>query len=148
MNLQVKKIPFNKTFVVRHPVLRAGKPLEMCYFEGDELLTTTHFGLFLDEVIIGVLSIFKSACPMIESKNAYQFRGMAILEPYQNKKYGALLLNAATSLVVENQGDLIWFNAREKAIRFYERNGFEIIGNGFEIDQIGVHYLMIKFLNK
>jgi len=147
MNLQVKKIPFNKTFIVRHPILRTGKPIEMCYFEGDDLPTTVHFGLFLDEVIIGVLSVFKNECPIIESKNAYQYRGMAILELHQNKQYGVLLLNAANSWVIENQGDLIWFHAREKALRFYQRNGFQVIGDSYEIDQIGLHFLMIKTLN-
>lgn len=146
MNLQVKKIPFNKTFAVRHPVLRAGKPVETCYFEGDELLTTTHFGLFLEEKLLGVLSVFKNECPIIESKKAYQYRGMAILAPYQNKKYGVLLLDAANTWVAEEQGDLIWFNAREKAIGFYERNGFTIFGTVFDIANIGPHVLMFKYL--
>ncbi|MEY2703083.1 MAG: Acetyltransferase, family, YitI [Bacteroidota bacterium] len=146
MNLQVKKIPFNKTFAVRHPVLRAGKPVETCYFEGDELPTSTHFGLFLEEKLLGVLSVFKNECPIIESKNAYQYRGMAILAPYQNKKYGVLLLDAANTWVAEEQGDLIWFNAREKAIGFYERNGFEKRGSAFEIPGIGVHFLLYKHL--
>lgn len=146
MNLQVKNIPFNKTFAVRHPVLRAGKPVETCYFEGDELPTTTHFGLFLEEKLLGVLSVFKNECPIIESKNAYQYRGMAILAPYQNKKYGVLLLDAANTWVAEEQGDLIWFNAREKAIGFYERNGFEKRGSAFEIPGIGVHFLLYKHL--
>ena len=146
MNLQVKKIPFNKTFAVRHPVLRAGKPVETCYFEGDELPTTTHFGLFLEEKLLGVLSVFKNECPIIESKNAYQYRGMAILAPYQNKKYGVLLLDAANTWVAEEQGDLIWFNAREKAIGFYERNGFTIFGTVFDIANIGPHVLMFKYL--
>lgn len=146
MNLQVKKIPFNKTFAVRHPVLRAGKPVETCYFEGDELPTTTHFGLFLEEKLLGVLSVFKNECPLLESKNAYQYRGMAILVPYQNKKYGVLLLDAANTWVAEEQGDLIWFNAREKAIGFYERNGFTIFGTVFVIANIGPHVLMFKYL--
>ena len=63
MNLQVKKSLFIKLFVVRHPVLRAGKPVETCYFEGDELPTTTHFGLFFDELLIGVLSVYKKNAP-------------------------------------------------------------------------------------
>lgn len=146
MNLQVKKIPFNKTFAVRHPVLRAGKPVETCYFEGDELPTTTHFGLFLEEKLLGVLSVFKNECPIIESKKAYQYRGMAILAPYQNKKYGVLLLDAANTWIAEEQGDLIWFNAREKAIGFYERNGFTIFGTVFDIANIGPHVLMFKYL--
>ena len=39
----IKNISANETFLVRHPVLRAGKPIENCKFDGDELETTQHF---------------------------------------------------------------------------------------------------------
>ena len=33
----IKKISALETFPVRHPVLRAEKPIESCHFEGDDL---------------------------------------------------------------------------------------------------------------
>ena len=57
-----------------------------------------------------------------------------------------MLLNSATNWVLENKGDLIWFNAREKALRFYERNGFEKRGSAFEISDIGTHFLFYRYL--
>ena len=35
----IKKISATETFLVRHPVLRAGKPIESCHFDGDDLET-------------------------------------------------------------------------------------------------------------
>ena len=40
----IKEIHFQETFEVRHPVLREGRPIETCFFDGDELETTKHFG--------------------------------------------------------------------------------------------------------
>jgi len=44
--IQIKEIPSKETYIVRQPVLRKGKPIESCIFEGDDLETTYHFGLF------------------------------------------------------------------------------------------------------
>ena len=58
-----------------------------------------------------------------------------------------LLLEQAEKEIVEKDGTTIWFNAREKAVNFYKKNGFQIIGSVFDVPSIGPHYLMYKFLN-
>jgi ribosomal protein S18 acetylase RimI-like enzyme len=146
MILEVKKIPFNKTFVVRHPVLRANRPVEECYFEGDGLPSTTHFGLFDQDNLVGVLSVFENKHPNFNEGKVFQIRGMALLKEYQNKNLGVILLNEAEAYVNTQKGTVIWFNAREKAVNFYKKNGFQIKGTLFEIPQIGSHYLMFKQL--
>lgn len=45
--IEIKKITSYETMIVRHPVLRQGKPIETCHFEGDDLSSTYHLGLFL-----------------------------------------------------------------------------------------------------
>ena len=47
--IQIKEIPSKETYSVRQPVLRKGKPIESCIFEGDDLATTHHFGLYDNE---------------------------------------------------------------------------------------------------
>ena len=76
----------------------------------------------------------------------FQLRGMAVLKPYQNKGFGNLLLNKAEELVTQRKGTLIWCNAREVAVTFYKKNGFEIIDKPFVIPKIGLHYVMYKTL--
>lgn len=46
----IKKISSSETFLVRQPVLRAGKPLESCRFDGDDLEITHHFEGFPFEI--------------------------------------------------------------------------------------------------
>lgn len=55
----IKKIATTETYPVRLPVLRKGKPVESCRFDGDDLKTTLHFGLFLDQELVGIVSLFK-----------------------------------------------------------------------------------------
>jgi len=140
----IKQIEAIETFSVRHPVLRGGKPIESCHFDGDDLETTIHFGLFLENNIIGVISLFENINPLFTPEKQFQIRGMAVLENHQKKGFGADLVNYAENYIKEQNGELIWFNARINAVRFYEKLGYKIIGNAFEIGDIGTHYVLFK----
>lgn len=142
--ISTKKISTSKTFPIRQIVLRKGKPIETCYFNGDNDATTTHFGVFQEEKILGVVSVYKVDSPLFHENNQFQIRGMALLSEHQGKGFGAQLLNTAEKYCWENQANLIWFNARAKAVSFYERSGYEIMGNSFEIIDVGTHFVMHK----
>ncbi len=142
--VEIKKINAKDTFPVRHLVLRKGKPIETCHFEGDEKATTTHFGLFVNQNLIGVISLFQENHPYFETKNAFQIRGMAVLENFQGKKYGAKLLAYAEAYCFSEHATLIWFNARASAVPFYKNSNYTTIGAGFEIPEIGIHFVMYK----
>jgi predicted GNAT family N-acyltransferase len=142
--IEIKNIDFTTTFSVRHPVLRNGKPIESCFFDGDDLKTTTHFGLFIDKNLIGVISIFKNKNAIFSAQNQFQIRGMAVLKECQGKSFGKQLLHQAEKHVRTQKGNLIWFNARENAVPFYQNSGYEIVGESFEIKDIGTHFIMFK----
>lgn len=141
---EIKKISSRDTFLVRQPILREGKPIESCQFDGDDLKTTTHFGLFIDKNIIGVLSVFKNNNVIFNTENQFQIRGMAILKKFQRKGFGDELVKHSEEHVKSQFGKLIWFNARESAVPFYEKLGYIKIGEPFSIADIGIHYIMIK----
>lgn len=142
----IKKIDVNDTYFIRNCVLRIGKPIESCYFEGDELLTTTHFGMYAVDKCIGILSIFRNKNDNFEALNQFQIRGMAILPEFQKLGIGKKLLQYCENLFLETTETVIWCNARENAVVFYEKMGFCKMGNPFIIDDIGVHYIMYKSL--
>lgn len=142
--IQIKSIPSNLTHVVRHPVLRLGKPIDTCIFQGDDLQSTKHFGLYYNEDLIGVISVFENKSSIFSNTNQLQIRGMAILEKFQGKGYGRLLVNEAESYAKKSNSDLIWFNARENAAEFYKILGYQIYGSLFDIEGIGLHYVMYK----
>lgn len=141
----VKTISPTETFAVRHPVLRPGKPIETCIFDGDTLPTTVHFGIFHESgPIAGVVSVFEAPHTFFTENKQFQVRGMAVLPEYQKNGLGEQLILAAENYIRENGGHRIWFNAREIAIGFYRKMGYETIGIAFSIGDIGIHYVMHK----
>ncbi|MGV3460031.1 MAG: GNAT family N-acetyltransferase [Flavobacterium sp.] len=145
--ITIKQIRSRDTFPVRHPVLRPGKPIEACVFDGDDDKTTVHFGLYEDDVLAGVTSVFKAYHPDIKDAGSQlQLRGMAVQENHQKKGFGEQLILAAEDYARRCGAEILWFNAREVAVKFYERNGYKIENGPFTIGSIGPHYLMYKHL--
>lgn len=141
----VKKITALETYPVRHPILREGRPFADCAFDLDNHDSTMHLGLFFNNDLVGVASFMKNNNPFFEETNQYQLRGMAILKAYQKKGLGKLLLNVGEKEVSKICSRL-WFNAREIALNFYRSNGYQTIGDSFEINGIGTHFVMTKKL--
>jgi ribosomal protein S18 acetylase RimI-like enzyme len=143
---EIKEISAFETIIVRHPVLRFGKPIESCRFDGDDLPTTTHFGLFYEDQLSAVISVFQAKNNLFPEVNQFQIRGMAVLEHHQKKGFGEALLKYCENQIRNKSGKIIWFNAREAAVGFYEKSKYQRVGNGFEIADIGIHYVLFKKL--
>ena len=146
--MEIKKISSIETYPVRHEVLRKGKPIETCQFKGDDDDNTTHFGLFLENKLVGIISIFKEKSDLFPETNQYQIRGMAVLEEFQGKGFGAELVKEAENHCISLTTDLIWFNARENAVPFYKKLDYIIIGDSFLIPDVGIHFAMYKKIRK
>lgn len=140
----IKEINSLETYTVRHPVLREGRPIEDCRFDGDDLPTTFHLGLFFEDNLVGVASFMKNNHVLFSDAHQYQLRGMAVLKKHQGKQLGDILFQHGEKLLKDKNETLLWFNAREIAVNFYKRNGCNTIGERFEIKGIGTHYVMFK----
>ncbi len=144
--IQIKEIPSKETYIVRQPVLRKGKPIESCIFDGDDLDTTHHFGLFENKNLTGIISLFNQINTIFAEKKQAQIRGMAVLETHQKKGFGDALVKYCEDYCVAENTDLIWFNARTAAVGFYKKMNYQIVGEPFDIKDVGEHYLMFKKL--
>ncbi len=67
---------------------------------------------------------------------------MATDPEFQGIGAGKRLMTFAIEHIKAQRADMIWCNARVIAIPFYEKMGFEIKGDQFEIPGIGPHFLM------
>ena len=76
-----------------------------------------HFGLFTENKLAGVVSLF-------QNDTAFQFRKLAIDTSFQHKGLGTSLVNYITEYAGGNGGTLIWCNARVDAVAFYLKLGF------------------------
>ncbi|MDY0781488.1 GNAT family N-acetyltransferase [Tenacibaculum sp. IB213877] len=116
-------------------------------FDSDVHSDTFHLGGFLDEKLLCVGTFIKSSLNGLEGEQ-YQLRGMATSPDARNKGLGKQLLEHAVNDLQEKEVNYLWCNAREIAVPFYEKCGFYIIGNSFEVPQIGTHYKMVKKIQK
>ena len=142
----IKQIHYKETYPIRQIVLRPNRPLETCFFQGDEWKTTFHFGLFFEEKLVGIISLFKNNHADFPEINQYQIRGMAVLPEYQKFGFGKRLVEHSEVFLSKQKTNFIWFNAREVAVDFYKKQGYILIGDAFDIPDVGVHYVMYKSL--
>ena len=141
--LSIKNILSKDTYVVRHPILREGRPIEDCVFDHDDDSDTFHLGLYILDELLGVITYIKKDYPGFKGIQ-YQLRGMAVLKDYQKRGFGNLLMKKGEEILKQRKANLVWCNAREKAANFYKRNGFTKIGKPFVIPKIGLHFTMYK----
>ncbi len=140
---EIKEITTEQTIAVRHPVLRAGRPREDCYFPGDDLSTTVHFGVFVKNKLAGIATFLEQNNLNFDGEHM-QLRGMAVLDQFKGKGYGKQLLKAGEQLAYQKQKQYLWCNARIVAKSFYENQGFKTFGDSFEIPLVGTHFVMYK----
>ena len=144
---RIKEVSAEETYPVRQEVLRPGRPPGECIFEGDSEETTLHLAIFKDTEIVAVASYMKNSSPQFSSKIQNQLRGMAVKESQRGKGLGAMLLKKGEKILLQRHENLVlWFNARETAINFYEKFGYTTIGEKFMIPNVCMHIVMFRRL--
>jgi len=111
-------------------------------FQGDDDELTFHLGAFVDKKLVSIASFYFEKNDTFPEQYQYRLRGMATLPEYQGQGLSSALLRTAFPVIKQNQCTLLWCNAREKAMGFYEKVGFRPTGEHFSIPQIGKHILM------
>ena len=144
--IKIKQITGLDTISIRHAVLRKGKPIEACPIPQDNLASTFHFGLFYQDKLVGVCTFVVDKSPYFKEQKQYRLRAMGVLEVFQGHHFGKHLLNFGVQFLKEKNVKRLWFNARVIAVNFYKNNGFDTIGNIFDIPNVGDHYVMHKKL--
>ena len=131
-------------FQVRWDVLRPRRPREAACFPGDEAPETIHVGAFDGERNVGCATATRVDW---QGRPAWQLRGMGITADQRGRGVGRLLLGELEALVVAASPiRLIWCNAREEAVRFYEKQGWVVASERFHIEDVGPHFKMTKGL--
>ena len=78
------------------------------------------------------------------SPDEAQIRYMAVEEKLQGKGIGTLILNELERKIIEKGAEYIVLNARDNAIKFYERHGYKIVKEAHVLFDAIPHYKMIK----
>lgn len=139
--LSVTSITAETARPLRAKILRPGLPVEASYYPGDTREGSVHFGVFQNGVLIGCASVFAEDHPDLPGHSHWRLRGMAVEEDYRGAGIGSCLLNACKAYAASQEAPLVWCYARTRAIPFYIKQGFEVVGDGFDIDGLGEHFL-------
>lgn len=144
-NLQ--EIDSELCYSIRNLVLWPHKRLEDCYIDTDHSDDAFHLGAFIDNELVCIASLFKQYNEKFSYSNQYRLRAMATLPKSQNMGVAKSLINFACDKLQREGQELLWCDARIIARQFYQKSGFSILGESYEIPIIGTHYLMYKKLS-
>jgi GNAT superfamily N-acetyltransferase len=145
-NLTICRVSVDAILDLRHRILRAGLPKESARFPGDEIPSTWHLAVFNspanDALPISCASFMLNT---YEAQPAWQLRGMASDHAHQGKGIGGELLRCGETLIAADSNvHLFWCNARVPAIPFYEKHGWQVASDEFDIPTAGPHRKMVK----
>lgn len=148
--MDIRPISAAETRPLRGSVLRPGQPPENLVYPGDDAPGSFHAGAFVDGELVGVASVFPEPMPAafrpdrsdLDGGNAYRLRGMATRPDLQGRGIGKAALLRCIEHVRKAGADVLWCNARTPALGFYRPLGFTPVGDEFEIEGIGPHYVM------
>lgn len=147
-NIKFRKIEAVETYSVRQSVLRPGLAISSVFFTGDEDPRSAHFGVLIDGTLVSVGSICPESCEHVFADNdmkgegIFRLRGMATLIESRSQGFGAKVLQACLQHAKSHGASLIWAHARIGAMTFYLRQGFQKVGELYEIPIAGPHYLI------
>lgn len=109
------------------------KPLD--YVKLNDDLEGIHFGLFLNDKLVSVVSLF------IKNEIA-QFRKLATESEFQRKGLATELINCVFHYCQQRQVSKIWCNARQEKVDFY--NKFQMTSTDNRFRKGGIDYVVME----
>ena len=137
---EIRRCSVGEIINLRHRVLRAGRPIESANLTDDHAESTIHYALFEDGKAVSCLSLMHS---QLDSEIAWQLRGMAADVGLQGKGLGGKLLKyAMDDARALGFSNVMWCNARITAVGFYEKYGWKVCSEEFDVPLVGPHFKM------
>jgi GNAT superfamily N-acetyltransferase len=141
----VVELSAQQTHPLRRAVLRFDTPTKEVVFAEDTWPGAVHLGLLVDDELVATSSWVPRQLDGDDSSLAVQLRGMATARSLQGSGFGGLLLEAGCERFAETGVRLVWARARDAALAFYLRHGFEAVGEGIH-HRVVVHHLVVRHL--
>jgi GNAT superfamily N-acetyltransferase len=143
MGNNVKQIASSDTRALRHTVLWPHlKEPAVCTIDIDEHQETMHFGTFYQDKIVAIGTFYPVASSKISASNPFRLRAMAVDAAYRGQNHGQSLIEYALTILAAKGCDVVWCDARLRAVPFYERMNFQKTDDIYDIPLIGPHQFM------
>jgi GNAT superfamily N-acetyltransferase len=134
---------------LRRRVLRENDATKSVDEPRDAEPTSMHFAGLLDDRVVVSASFYPTTAPIRSDLVSYQLRYMAVDVDVQGLGYGARVLDAAESALADVGAEQLWANARDTALGFYLKTGWELIPGSEHISaetQLP-HHVIVKLLH-
>ena len=142
----VEAISAAETHPLRLAVLRHDVPTSVVVFPEDDMPGALHLGVRVAGELVAISSWIPR--PYGEAP-AVQLRGMATARDRQGTGLGGLLLQAGCEHAAADGYDLVWARARDAALAFYQRHGFDVEGDGFiDANTQLPHHVVVRHLDR
>ena len=135
--VEIKEITGSQTWPIRKEVMYPGYSIDFVKLPEDQ--NGTHFGLFYNNELVSVVSLF------IEEGIA-QFRKLATKVSFQGKGFGSQLLSHILEFSNQLNCSEIWCNARQEKCAFYRKFGMTEADKIFNRENI-TYVIMSKRIN-
>jgi GNAT superfamily N-acetyltransferase len=135
-DLVVRPIPIELTRPLRQAVLRPHETLE--YLASHEPDDAYAVGVFSDDQLVAVGFIGVEG----QEPGAWRVRGMATASEARGRGAGGKVLAALLDHATSHGARRVWCSARLRARPFYERAGFAVVSEEYDVPQTGPHYVM------
>lgn len=138
----IKSINYKDCYRLRLDVLKRKEWDYAFKYDGDDAPSTFHLGIFEGKELTTVASFYENRNELLLKLKQYQLRGMATSKSFQGRGFGRLIIEKSIEELKRRKTQVLWCNAREEAVNFYMKLGFEIIGPKFHISKVGPHFIM------
>jgi GNAT superfamily N-acetyltransferase len=147
MNLTARFIESSETQSLRHRVLwpHLASP-EVCVIDIDNREDAFHVGVFAEERLISIGSFFSLSSNRLSHGKQYRLRAMATDADFRRQHAGDALITFAEQHLRVLGAEVLWCDARLRAVPFYTSLGFQKFDDVYEVPLIGPHHFMWKEL--
>ena len=148
-DFRVTPVAATELHELRRRVLRENDAAKSVNEPRDAEPASMHFAGFVDGRVVVSASFYPTAAPVRSELISYQLRFMAVDFDVQGRGYGARLLDVAEQALRDAGAEQLWANARDTALGFYLKTGWDVIpGSGhISAESQLPHHVIVKLLH-
>ena len=141
----IRRASIEEIIDLRHAILRHGLPRETAIFPDDDAATARHYAAVANDTIVGCATLHMNQW---NGQSAWQLRGMATSPDFRGVGTGSALVAFFETEILSDPAAprQLWCNARVPAAGFYQKLGWQIESDVFDIPTAGPHVKMSKLL--
>ncbi|MFN2450946.1 MAG: GNAT family N-acetyltransferase [Candidatus Dormibacteria bacterium] len=148
-SVDVQRIRPEQAHDLRRRILRDGRAEAIVVQDNDDDPRSAHYGAFVDGRLTGVLSFDPDVpTPHRPGRRAGQFRAVAVDGDGQRRGVGRALMAEVVAEARRLGMEVLWAKGRDSAWPFYERLGFQVVGEPFRTRATGLpHHIIVLDLD-